>query len=330
MKKLLFVTLLFTCFSGFSQTASVRIGYIDMEYILEKAPDYAEAKNQLEQKASKWKEDIEARKNEINKLKESLASEKVLLTKELIEEREEEIAFQEKDLFDYQEKRFGARGDLIIQKSILVKPIQDQVFTAIQDIAEQKNYDFILDKSSDLTILFANKRHDISDQVVRVIMRAEKREQLTKKQQKAQDAKEAIEDLQDENPALAERQKVLDEKKAAREKLLEERKAAREKLIEDRKKAAQEKRQKVIDEKEAEKSGTVIEKDTTEDKTEESKTGEKVEKPKTTTTTASTAEERRKAIEEKRKKIIAEREAAKKAKLEEQRKKENKKENEGE
>ncbi|UOX35429.1 OmpH family outer membrane protein [Flavobacterium sediminilitoris] len=330
MKKLLFVTLLFTCFSGFSQTASVRIGYIDMEYILEKAPDYAEAKNQLEQKASKWKEDIEARKNEINKLKESLASEKVLLTKELIEEREEEIAFQEKDLFDYQEKRFGARGDLIIQKSILVKPIQDQVFTAIQDIAEQKNYDFILDKSSDLTILFANKRHDISDQVVRVIMRAEKREQLTKKQQKAQDAKEAIEDLQDENPALAERQKVLDEKKAAREKLLEERKAAREKLIEDRKKAAQEKRQKVIDEKEAEKSGTVIEKDTTEDKTEESKTGEKVETPKTTTTTASTAEERRKAIEEKRKKIIAEREAAKKAKLEEQRKKENKKENEGE
>lgn len=330
MKKLLFVTLLFTCFSGFSQTASVRIGYIDMEYILEKAPDYAEAKNQLEQKASKWKEDIEARKNEINKLKESLASEKVLLTKELIEEREEEIAFQEKDLFDYQEKRFGARGDLIIQKSILVKPIQDQVFTAIQDIAEQKNYDFILDKSSDLTILFANKRHDISDQVVRVIMRAEKREQLTKKQQKAQDAKEAIEDLQDENPALAERQKVLDEKKAAREKLLEERKAAREKLIEDRKKAAQEKRQKVIDEKEAEKNGTVIEKDTTEDKTEESKTGEKVEKPKTTTTTASTAEERRKAIEEKRKKIIAEREAAKKAKLEEQRKKENKKENEGE
>lgn len=330
MKKLLFVTLLFTCFSGFSQTASVRIGYIDMEYILEKAPDYAEAKNQLEQKASKWKEDIEARKNEINKLKESLASEKVLLTKELIEEREEEIAFQEKDLFDYQEKRFGARGDLIIQKSILVKPIQDQVFTAIQDIAEQKNYDFILDKSSDLTILFANKRHDISDQVVRVIMRAEKREQLTKKQQKAQDAKEAIEDLQDENPALAERQKVLDDKKAAREKLLEEKKAAREKLLEDRKKAAQEKRQKLIDEKEAEKNGTVIEKDTTEDKTEESKTEEKVEKPKTTTTTASTAEERRKAIEEKRKKIIAEREAAKKAKLEEQRKKENKKENEGE
>jgi len=260
MKKIFFIASLFIYSISFSQSASVRIGYIDMEYILEKAPDYAEAKMQLEQKASKWKEDIELKKNEITKLKESLATERVLLTKELIEEREEEIAFQEKELFDYQEKRFGARGDLIIQKSILVKPIQDQVFTAIQDIAEQKRYDFILDKSSDLTILFADKRHDISDQIVRAIMRSEKREQLSKKEQKAQDAQEAKEDLQDENPVLAERQKILDEKKAAREKLMEERKAAREKIIEDRKKAALEKRKKL----EADKNGTVIEKESSE------------------------------------------------------------------
>lgn len=318
MKKLFFVTLLFAYFNNFAQTASVRIGYIDMEYILEKVPEYAEAKNQLELKATKWKEDIEVRKNEITKLKESLATEKVLLTKELIEEREEEISFKEKELFDYQEKRFGARGDLIIQKTTLIKPIQDQVFTAIQDIAEQKRYDFILDKSSDLTILFANQRHDISDQVVRAIMRTEKREKLSKKEQKILDAKEALEDLQDENPALAERQKILDDKKAAREKLLEERKAAREKLLEDRKKAAEEKRQKKTDDKEAEKNGTVIEKDSINNKTE----NPNKEENKAPTT----AEERKKAIEEKRKKILAEREAARKAKLEEQKNKEEKKE----
>ncbi|VXB15713.1 conserved hypothetical protein [Flavobacterium sp. 9AF] len=261
MKKVLLIVQLFLFITGFSQSASVRIGYIDMEYILEKAPDYAEAKVQLEQKASKWKEDIELRKNEINKLKDNLATERVLLTKELIEEREEEITLKEKELFDYQEKRFGARGDLIIQKSLLVKPIQDQVFTAIQDIAEQKRYDFILDKSSDLTILFADKRHDISDLVVRAIMRSEKREQLSKKELKAEEAKEAKEDIQDENPALAERQKVLDEKKAAREKLMEERKVAREKILEERKKAALEKRKKI----EAEKNGTVIENESSEE-----------------------------------------------------------------
>ena len=100
-----------------------------MEYILEKVPDYAEAKNQLEQKAQKWKQEIEAKKIEIAKLKEALKTEKVLLTKELIEEREEEIKFQETELLDFQQKRFGPNGDLITQKAVLVKPIQDQVFT---------------------------------------------------------------------------------------------------------------------------------------------------------------------------------------------------------
>ena len=97
MKKIFLV--LFTIFTAVTATAQrgLKVAYIDMEYILDKVPDYAEAKNQLEQKAQKWKQEIEVKRNEINKLKESLKTEKALLTKELIEEREEEIAFQEKD-----------------------------------------------------------------------------------------------------------------------------------------------------------------------------------------------------------------------------------------
>src|SRR6476620_624424 len=84
------------------QSRGVRIGYIDMEYILQNVPDYMEAKNQLEQKAQKWKQEVEVKQNEIARLKESLKTERVLLTKELIEEREEEITFQETALLDYQ------------------------------------------------------------------------------------------------------------------------------------------------------------------------------------------------------------------------------------
>src|SRR5947208_131299 len=102
----------------------IRIGYIDMEYILQNVPDYLEAKNQLEQKAQKWKQEAETKKNEINKQKETLKTERALLTKELIEEREEEIASLETDLSDYQQKRFGPNGDLIVQKAVLIKPIQ--------------------------------------------------------------------------------------------------------------------------------------------------------------------------------------------------------------
>jgi Skp family chaperone for outer membrane proteins len=248
--------LLAAFFFGMALTAQtargVKIGYIDMEYILQNVPDYAEANNQLEQKAQKWKQEIETKKNDIQKLKDALATERVLLTKELIDEREDEIRFQESELSDYQQKRFGPAGDLMTQKAVLVKPIQDQVFTAAQDIADAKKYDFIFDKSSDLTILFAAKRFDISDQVVRALTRASKRQQMSNKELKLEQQKEAKEDMQDENPTLAERQKKLDEKKAEREKLIADRKAA----ADARKKEAEDRRKQLLAEKEAKKNGT--------------------------------------------------------------------------
>lgn len=297
-----------------AQGRGTKIGFIDMEYILQNIPDYAEAKSQLEQKAQKWKQDIEAKKVEIAKLKDALKTEKALLTRELIEEREEEIAFQESELLDFQQKKFGPNGDLITQKAVLVKPIQDQVFTAVQDIAEAKKFDFVFDKSSDLTMLFAAKRHDISEQVIRTITRAERREQLTKKQLKDQEAKEYKEDLEDENPALAERRKALEEKKAARDKLIEDRKAA----ADAKRKELQDKKEAATAEREAKKSGTV----SAIDKKEENKETGETEKATDGTSTAKedkaaerakTLEDRKKALDEKKKKILADREAAKKA-----------------
>ena len=313
------------CLTANAQSRGVKIGFIDMEYILQNVPDYAEAKNQLELKAQKWKQEIEAKRTEINKLKEDLKTERVLLTKELLEEREEEIAFQENELSEYQQKRFGPTGDLMTQKSVLVKPIQDQVFTAAQDIAEAQRYDFIFDKSSDLTMLFAAKRFDISDRVVRAITRSSKRDQLSKKQLKEEEAREAKEDMIDENPEVAERQKVLDEKKAAREKLIEDRKIA----AEEKKKAAAEKRQKLLDDRAAQKNGGSTTTQTTEEKSSEA--DDKTAEPEggAKTTTANEAEdarakaaadkaqklaERKKALEDRRKEILDEREAAKKAK----------------
>jgi Skp family chaperone for outer membrane proteins len=243
---LLFLTILFTGIT-FGQTKGVKIGYIDMEYILQNVPSYTEAKNQLEIKAQKWKQEIEVRNNEITKLKDALKAEQVLLTKELIAEKQEEITFQEKELLDYNQKRFGPNGDLLIQKSVLVKPIQDQIFTIVQDLADSKKYDFIFDKSSDLTMLFAAKRYDISDQVLRTLKRAEQKEQLTKKQLKLQQEKDAKEDAIRENPEMLERQKILDDKKLAREKAIAEKKAE----AEEKKKLADEAKKKELEEKAA-------------------------------------------------------------------------------
>ena len=302
-----------------AQTRGTKVGYIDMEYILQNVQDYTEAKNQLEQKAQKWKQEVEVKKNEIDKLKNALKAEQALLTKELIDERETEIKFLENENLDYQQKRFGANGDLIQQKSVLAKPIQDQVFTAIQDIAEAKKYDFIFDKSSDLTMLFAAKRFDISDQVLRVLNRTEKREQLSKKQLKEEEAKENKEDALDENPVLADRQKALDEKKAARDKIIADRKL----LQEEKKKEFEERRQQLLSEREAKKTGIVTDskKTTTTDKAQEieaSKITAAEAKQKQAELRAKTLEDRKKLIEdrkkvaeEKRKQILEEREAKK-------------------
>ncbi|WP_309597731.1 OmpH family outer membrane protein [Flavobacterium oreochromis] len=140
MKRIFLILGLFTITNIIGQTKTgLKIGYIDMEYILENTPDYKEASSQLEEKAQKWKQDIETKKNAINKLKDALKSESALLTKELIKEREEEIKFQENQLLDYQQKRFGSRGDLALQKEAILKPVQDQVFNAVQDLAEKNN-----------------------------------------------------------------------------------------------------------------------------------------------------------------------------------------------
>lgn len=323
----LFLALVFVQIMG-AQTRGTKLGYIDMEYILQNVPDYTEAKAQLEQKAEKWKLEIDTKKIEINKLKEALKAERALLTKELIDEREIEINFLENENLDYQQKRFGASGDLMIQKSVLVKPIQDQVFTAVQDIAEKLKYDFIFDKTSDLTMLFAAKRFDISEQILRTLNRTEKREQLTKKQLKEEEVKENKEDALDENPAVAERQKLLDEKKSSREKIL----ADRTLLQEQKKKEFDDKRKQIIADREAKKNGTVsanvkIEekekavsmdpaKDSTKVAVEDAKQIQAAAKAKTLEDRKKILEDRRKELEERRKKILEEREAIRKAKEE--------------
>ena len=310
-KQILFIILLLIGTSTIdAQTKGSKVGYIDMEYILQNVPGYIEASAQLEAKAQKWKQEIEEKKIEINKLTDALKAEKPLLTAALIEERETEIKFLETEKLDYQQKKFGANGDLTTQKSGMVKPIQDQIFTAVQDIAEAKKYDFVFDKSSHLTILFAAKRFDISDQVIRILNRSEKREQLTSKQLKQEQEKDNKEDALNENPDLSEKEKALADKKTFREKLIEAKKLAKDEL----KIQFEEKRKQLLDQREAKKNGTIVAKTATETTIQ----NDAVEKNTSDPIKPSAQEEQKKLLEEKRKKIIEDREAIKKG-LEEKR-----------
>lgn len=233
--KVLFLvaTVFMLSMSSFAQRG-VRIGYIDTEYILENVPEYQQATSQLETKVQKWKSEIEQQLSGIAQKRKDLSNEKALLTKELIEEREEDIAFEEKEILDYQQKRFGPNGDLMIQKKQLIQPIQDQIFSAVQDIAEAKKYDFVFDKSADVVMLYSAKRYDFSEQVIRSLTRSAKRTQAGSRAEKqAAEDEDLVIEVDEE---LEAKQEAADERKTQ---IMNEREA--------RKLAAQKRRDSIIE-----------------------------------------------------------------------------------
>ena len=249
------IVLIAVLFSSYTfAQRGVRIAYVDMEYILENVEEYRDATSQLETKVQKWKVEIEQKQSEVEQMKKDLMAEKVLLTDELITEREEEIQILEKEMFDYQQDRFGPQGDLVLQKQQLIQPIQDQVFNEVQKIGSNKKYDFIFDKSADVVMLYSQKRHDISDQILRGIARTRKVSAPKKKAPK----KSRFEDVEGEevetiSEALKNRKEQAEQAQEARSKTAEEKRAEQLKLREERKKAYEERRKKLLEEREAKK-----------------------------------------------------------------------------
>ncbi len=162
-----------------------RVGYIDMNVILENIDEYQEAGLLLDKNISAWKKEIELKKIQLKQYQNQLNTERILLTPELIDDRELEIKDFASDIISLQEKRFGPRGDMIVQRSKLIQPVQDQVMSIVKLIAEEKKYDFIFDRSSNITMLYSAKNYDISDLVIKRINR----------QQKIQKKKDQIEAL---------------------------------------------------------------------------------------------------------------------------------------
>ena len=165
MKKLLLVAscLFFIAFSSNAQ----RYAVIDSKYILEKIPDYKEAQTKLDQFSQLWQQEIDQKQTAVDKMYKDYDAEQVMLPDNLKKKREDEMYNKEKELRDLQRKRFGFEGDLFKKRQELIKPIQDRVYNAVQKLAVEKQYDFILDKSEGITVIFADPKLDKSDDVLR-------------------------------------------------------------------------------------------------------------------------------------------------------------------
>ncbi|MFA5618942.1 MAG: OmpH family outer membrane protein [Weeksellaceae bacterium] len=160
----LFLSLLF--FGIILPIQAQRFGYVDSDYILENLPQYQQAQSSLEQQTQHWNQEILNRQEALNKRQADFLNEKVLLTDEQIKNEQAEIDAEQREIKLLQEKRYGQNGDLINLRKSLVKPIQDQVWAAVKQVAEKRNYGFIFDKGSNLIMVYTDPKFDISREVL--------------------------------------------------------------------------------------------------------------------------------------------------------------------
>ena len=143
-----------------------KFAYVDTQYILDNLPEYTEAQAQLDDWSAQWQKEIEAKFAETDKMYKDYQAQLVLLPEDMKKKKEQEIVDKEKEAKNLQRQRFGKDGDLFKKRQELVKPIQEKLYNAIQEISTQNNYAVIFDKAGSLTMLYANPKYDVSDEVL--------------------------------------------------------------------------------------------------------------------------------------------------------------------
>ena len=181
-----------------------------MDYILTNLDDYNNANEEYNIKLDLWRKEIESRKLSIKVANEELEIKKPLIPDEIYQNLKDEIDFDEKQLNEYIQKRFGPEGDWLIQEKILIQPIQDEVLAIVQKIAEKNKFDFIFDKSSAIIMLYSEKKYDISELVLKSILRQEKIEnlQITFEDERKKALEEKIQSRRDSISKLKELRKI--------------------------------------------------------------------------------------------------------------------------
>jgi outer membrane protein len=143
-----------------------KFAMVDMEYIMKNIPSYETANEQLNQISKKWQSEVEARMQEVQKMYKNYQTELVFLSEDMKVKREEEIVAKEKAAQELKRSYFGPEGELFKKRQSLMKPIQDEVYTAIQELTKEKDLELVFDKSSAMSVIFTSPKLDISDAVL--------------------------------------------------------------------------------------------------------------------------------------------------------------------
>lgn len=153
-----------------------KIGYIDSNFILSKMPAYNQVQQEMDKYAMAWQKEIELLQQESDKLKQDYRAEEVLLTEQMKKKRQAEITKKDAELRDYQQKVFGYEGMMFKRRQELMRPIQDEVFEAIEKVSKEKGVQMMFDKSGDLVLIYTNPVHDYTEYVLEALGLASERQ----------------------------------------------------------------------------------------------------------------------------------------------------------
>ena len=166
MKRILIIALLALVALTPALAQKFSVAYVDMQYILKNLPQYETANEQLNMISKRWQKDIDAAQQEAQVLATNYQTEQIFLSADMKQRREEEILSKEQEVLELKRKYFGQDGEWYKKRESLLKPIQDEIYTAIQDIANEKRYDIVKDRSSEPSLIYMSGKLDISDQVL--------------------------------------------------------------------------------------------------------------------------------------------------------------------
>ena len=142
------------------------VAYVDMQYILKNIPQYETANEQLNMISKRWQKEIDAAQQEAQILATNYQTEQIFLSADIKQKREEEILAKEQEVLELKRQYFGQDGEWYKKREALLKPIQDEIYNAIQEIANEKRYDVVKDRSSEPSLIYMSSKLDISDQVL--------------------------------------------------------------------------------------------------------------------------------------------------------------------
>lgn len=166
MKKIyLFIAFFLYIFSGFS-AAQLKIGYVDSNTIFDRLPDAQDARQKLDTFIRTWKSELAKMESDLAIKKDDYERRKLIMTEETKKDMEAEITKMQNDINNYRDQKFGTRGELFQKQDELMKPIQNKVFSVIKEVAQEQDLDFVFDRTSDVTLLYAKEQYDITPLVI--------------------------------------------------------------------------------------------------------------------------------------------------------------------